>query len=115
MNILQTHYNKEIDALHDISYLLGRAQSNDEMYRIAVEQSIVKLNIDRMAIFLITGENSVQGTYGTDTAGNVVNEHYFTSTITEHVFAYKMIGNRTYIGFQQDTSLLHNFSHVSNG
>lgn len=115
MSTIKTHYNKQIDVLHDIAYLLGRAKSNDEMYKTAVEQSIVKLNIDRMAIFLITGENSVQGTYGTDTEGHVVNESYFRSTITEHTFASEMISNRTYIGFQKKTTLLHNFSNVGTG
>jgi len=110
-----THYNNEIDILHDIAYLLGRAKSNDEMYRTAVEQSIIKLNIDRMAIFLITGENTVKGTYGTDTEGNIVNENYFTSSITDHSFASEMIKNRTFIGFQKETALLYNFNNVGIG
>lgn len=115
MSTRQTRYNKEIDILHDISYLLGRAESNDEMYRIAVEHAIVNLTIDRLAIFLITGDNQVQGTYGTDTEGNVVDERWFTSTIDEHIFASEMIRNRTFIGFQQHTSLLHNFANVGIG
>ncbi|WP_194438962.1 GGDEF domain-containing protein [Vibrio fluminensis] len=115
MSTRQTRYNKEIDILHDISYLLGRAESNDEMYKIAVEHAILNLTIDRLAIFLITGDNQVQGTYGTDIEGNVVDERWFTSSIDEHTFASEMIRNRTFIGFQQHTSLLHNFKNVGIG
>ncbi|OLQ86367.1 hypothetical protein BIY22_12025 [Vibrio panuliri] len=115
MSTRHTRYNKEIDVLHEISYLLGRAKSNSDMYRIAVEQSIKNLNIDRIAIFLITGPDSVQGTYGTDIEGNVVDESWFTSTIEEHVFASKMIQERTFISFQHHTSLLHNFANVGMG
>lgn len=115
MNSHIDYYDDEVNDLHDISYLLGHAKSQDEMFKTAIEQSILKLNIDRMAIFLITGEDSVQGTYGTDTEGNVVDESYFTSTIKEHAFAWEMIQSRTYIGFNKDTMLLHDFEHVGVG
>jgi len=53
---------------------LLQAQSEDELWRIAVEQARSRLGIDRCAIFRQDSDGRFAGTYGTDSKGNTTNE-----------------------------------------
>lgn len=56
---------------------LLQAQSESELWRIAVEQARSRLGIERCAIFRQDSDGRFSGTYGTDSHGNTTNEHEY--------------------------------------
>ena len=112
----QHSLQKQLQALHDISFKLWRADSIDKMLFTAVDEAKKQLNIDRMAIFLFKPGNRMQGTYGTDIHGNTVNEHYFESEIPDLWFASHMLQHKgEYLAIEENTPLYHNLKVVGFG
>ncbi|MCM0147491.1 diguanylate cyclase [Photobacterium galatheae] len=104
-----------LQGLHDISFMLWRAKSLDDLLFTAVEQGKKVLHIDRIAIFLLSGENKMKGTYGTDIQGNTIKEDYFEAVIpplwyTEHPHA-----QQGYLAIKNNTSLYHDLEPVGTG
>ncbi|MBC7004963.1 GGDEF domain-containing protein [Photobacterium sp. BZF1] len=112
----QHNLQKQLQALHDISFKLWRAHSIDNMLFVAVDEAKKQLNIDRMAIFLFLPGNRMQGTYGTDIYGNTVNEQYFESDIPDLWFAPHILQQRgEYLAIEDNTPLYHNLKVVGFG
>ncbi|MDV5170521.1 GGDEF domain-containing protein [Photobacterium rosenbergii] len=112
----QHSLQKQLQALHDISFKLWRAHSIDNMLFIAVDEAKKQLNIDRMAIFLFKPGNRMQGTYGTDIHGNTVSEHYFESEIPDLWFASHFLQQKgEYLAIEENTALYHNLKVVGFG
>lgn len=108
---------EQLQALHDISFKLWRAESIDNMLFTAVDEAKKQLHIDRMAIFLFQGENRMQGTYGTDIHGHTVNEHYFECEIPDLWFT-RLTQDRTkseYLAIENNTPLFHDLKQVGFG
>ncbi|AVQ86870.1 hypothetical protein C7R88_05800 [Plesiomonas shigelloides] len=115
MDITQKNYIDKINELHNITFHLSRATSEDEIYRAAVTSAINKLKIDRAAIFILSDGGQVNGTYGTDTEGHLTNESNFKSYIQDHPFALEMLTSRIPIAFKNNTALQYNFETVGTG
>ncbi|TDR77595.1 diguanylate cyclase (GGDEF)-like protein [Photobacterium lutimaris] len=111
----QLSVQKLLQALHDISFKLWRAQSIDNLLFTAVDEAKKKLNIDRMAIFLFRGVDRVLGTYGTDIHGNTVDEHYFETEISELWFSVHALENKEYLAIKENTPLYHDLQVVGFG
>ncbi|WP_047706819.1 GGDEF domain-containing protein [Plesiomonas sp. ZOR0011] len=115
MDITKKDYIDKLNELHEITFQLSRAKSEDDIYKIAVEGAISKLDVDRMAIFILDSEYIVRGTYGTDNDGLVVNESNFITSINRHPFALEMLKSRTPMAFKNDIELQYNFENVGVG
>ncbi|WP_036827483.1 GGDEF domain-containing protein, partial [Photobacterium sanctipauli] len=111
----QNSLQQQLQALHDISFKLWRAESVDDMLYTAVDEAKKSLKIDRMAIFLFNENQKMHGTYGTDIHGNTVDEHYFEAGIPDQWFSNRTLTNKEYFAVQHDTPLYHDFKQVGFG
>ncbi|MGR5061687.1 GGDEF domain-containing protein [Photobacterium sp. DNB22_13_2] len=112
----QHSLQKQLQALHDISFRLWRADSIDNMLFTAVDEAKKQLNIDRMAIFLFKPGNRMQGTYGSDIYGKTVNEYYFETQIPDLWFSvHALQKNEEYLAIEENTPLYHNLKVVGFG
>ncbi|KLV03895.1 diguanylate cyclase [Photobacterium aquae] len=112
----QQHLQQQLQALHDISFDMWRTNSLKELLFTAIDQAKQKLHVDRMAIFLINGDNKIQGTFGTDIHGNTVDESYFESDIPDLWFTHQsLITKGEYLAIEQDTPLYHDLKQVGFG
>ncbi|WIG78136.1 diguanylate cyclase [Photobacterium damselae] len=111
----QKELMEQLQALHDLSYMLWRAESMDAMLFTAVEQSKKLLHIDRLAIFLFDDKYRMHGTYGSDLQGKTVDEHYFESEIPDLWFTSHTLAKREYTAIQEHTELYHDLKQVGYG
>ena len=111
----QQAFLEQLQALHDISFMLWRTKSINEMLFTAVDEAKKQLDIDRMAIFLFDEKFNMYGTYGTDTEGNTVDEHYFKSPIPDHWFSSHALKGQEYIVINNHTELYHDLEPVGAG
>ncbi|MGF1757416.1 diguanylate cyclase [Photobacterium sagamiensis] len=105
----------QLQALHDISFKLWRADSMNSMLFTAVEKGKKELHLDRMAIFLFAKNQRMRGTYGTDIHGNTVDEHYFESEIPDLWFTAHTVKNEEYLAIENNTPLYHDLKQVGFG
>lgn len=112
----QHNLQKQLQALHDISFKLWRAHSLDNMLFTAVDEAKKQLSIDRLAIFLFKPQHRMQGTYGTDVHGNTVNEQYYESDIPDLWFATRILQQKgEYLAIKENTPLFHDLKVVGFG
>ncbi|MEZ9233048.1 sensor histidine kinase [Vibrio amylolyticus] len=83
-------FYKQLYQLHEISIELSRAQSLDDLYRLAVVACLKHLEIDRMGILMIDKDKEpdkdwMVGTWGTDEQGHVRSEQDFTAPMLEDI------------------------------
>lgn len=72
------NYQKE---LHQITIELTQIDQMDIFYRRAVELGRERLNLERLGLFLYNPhDDTVTGTFGTDTEGNLTDESHLTFT-----------------------------------
>lgn len=69
-------------ALHDIGLELSAIHDLDRFYYHAV-LATKRLGIERCGLFLIDDDQNLVGTYGTDEAGNIRDEHFFKLPVSE--------------------------------
>jgi PAS domain S-box-containing protein len=63
--------------LHEVSIELARATSLDEFYRMTVEFGLKRFGFERMGLMVYDSHTGMAiGTYGTDAAGNLYDEHH---------------------------------------
>ncbi|CAH0533848.1 hypothetical protein VST7929_01724 [Vibrio stylophorae] len=105
----------QLQALHDISFQLWKCNSLDEMLKYAVEMGKERLMVDRLAIFLLDGDNKMQGTYGTDMQGNLVSEHAFLTEIPDNLMLRTALNKHQYIAIEDNVPLWHDFKKVGTG
>ncbi len=74
----------KLHALVRASGELNRCDSLDELYHRAVQLAVEDLGIERCGLLLFDGECFV-GTYGTDSAGNVIDESVFRLAVRDVV------------------------------
>lgn len=115
MDITKKDYIEKLNELHDVTFRLSRAKSEDDIYKLSVECATSKLGIDRLAIFILDGEHMVRGTYGTDVDGLIVNESKFITPLCKHPFALEMLSSRIPMAFKNDIELQYNFESVGVG
>ncbi|WP_119395858.1 sensor histidine kinase [Salinibius halmophilus] len=77
-------FYEQLFGLQEISIRLSRATTLEDLYRIAVEEAVNTLKIDRLGILLIDGDY-MQGTWGTDEVGKVRSETEYRSPMDQEV------------------------------
>ncbi|WP_087019166.1 GGDEF domain-containing protein [Thaumasiovibrio subtropicus] len=107
---------EQLQALHDLSSMLSRAENMTSLLRCAVEDGKRMLHIDRMGVLLFNDEaKEVQGSFGTDVRGETIDERYFSSPLTNHPLAQKTLEEKQFLLFQEDVPLYQDMSPVGFG
>lgn len=102
--------------LHEVTLNLSKASDLDQLYRNAVFLGRTHLGIDRMAIFLTDFEkNKMQGTYGTDPQGNLVQRTEFTSTIPDHPLVHEALSRKDHVVVKENAPLYYGTNQVGTG
>lgn len=105
---LRKRQEQNMRLLHASMVELSRCLTVSDVCKTAVAFAIKRMGIDRMAVFL-TDETcrTLQGTWGTDIQGNIVDEGYFqTSTLdNEMVFLAKASPNE--VVFKESAPIYH--------
>ena len=93
-----THFVKYKKIFHKISLLLYECESENDLFKKVVEEAKKKLDFDRVGILLFSLEKDLlQGTWGTDTKGNLICENNFTSNLNENKWIIDAINNEEYV------------------
>jgi PAS domain S-box-containing protein len=111
---LKREYN--LTALHQVTVELTLCASLEDVFRYAIELGRSKLEIDRLALFLLDEDSQmVVGTYGTDNEGNVRSESTLLLPITELDTFAAMLQERQKILVREDVGLWHDYSVIGQG
>lgn len=105
---IRKHQEQNVRLLHASMMELSRCQSMSDVCKTAVNFAITRLDIDRMGIFLTDEHCSyLQGTWGTDIHGNVVDESDFHEPISEREAALLASENPNEMMFQESAPIYH--------
>ncbi|MFR9720088.1 diguanylate cyclase domain-containing protein [Aeromonas diversa] len=103
-------------SLHEVSVHLAGCGSERELLREAVLQARGKLQIDRLAIFLIDEERRImRGTWGTDEFGNLTDESTYVSAIPDHPVVQQALSSKDYVVLRDDVPLYYEHRVVGHG
>ncbi len=101
--------------LHKISVELSNSNDMDELYRRTIELSLAKLEIERIALFLLDEKKNMVGTFGTDEFGHVVDERDYKKPLSHFSIVLEAITRRDYVTVYQDQDLVHFGKKVGKG
>ncbi|WP_187360130.1 hybrid sensor histidine kinase/response regulator [Chitinolyticbacter meiyuanensis] len=109
-------YRTLLQKLHGVTLKLTEAHDLDELYRLAVTLGITELEFDRMAVFEadIDG-NHMGGTYGTDSNGQVTDEHWFQSALPLHPMFHEALKKPDTVVVNEDAALYYDKVVVGRG
>jgi len=95
--------------LHSSMVKLSRCTTVSEVCRSAVDFAINNLGIDRLAVFITDPQLSyMQGTWGTDIRGNVVDESYYHSEVQyDRPLVSIAIDNPNEMSFEESVPIYH--------
>ncbi|MEZ8776249.1 GGDEF domain-containing protein [Vibrio splendidus] len=113
---IRKRQEQNIRMLHSSMVELSRCDSVSEVCKSAVSFAIQHLGIDRLAVFLTDKNCSyMQGTWGTDIKGDIVDESYYRSELVERdiVAAARACPNQ--VAFEESVPIYHDFNIVGVG
>ena len=88
-------FRKQLEALHDVSIELTKAESVRELFRMAVELGRSRLGFDRLAFWLAGDDvNMFTGTCGTDEQGNTIEEWDMTRVAPQDRLIMELVSNQ---------------------
>ncbi|WP_368165510.1 diguanylate cyclase [Aeromonas sp. R6-2] len=103
-------------SLHEVSVHLAGCGSERDLLREAVLQARSKLQIDRLAIFLIDEERrTMRGTWGTDEFGSLTDESTYVSAIPDHPVVQQALSSKDYVVLLDDVPLYYERRVVGRG
>ncbi|MBW3695464.1 GGDEF domain-containing protein [Vibrio sp. T187] len=113
---IRKRQEQNIRMLHSSMVELSRCDSVSEVCKSAVSFAIQHLGIDRFAVFL-TDENCtyMQGTWGTDIQGNIVDESYYRSETVDRSIVTSARSNPNQVAFEESVPIYHDFNIVGFG
>lgn len=99
-------FQDKLKALHEVGIQLVQTATLDELYKRAIELARSRLGFDRIGLFLMTDDpDEVTGTYGTDTQGNLRDEHGFSFSIRDNTLIQESVKSRLHVAAQRDSDL----------
>lgn len=105
-----------LSRLQDLTLALAEKPDLDELLRHAVQGGRAVFQIDRIAIMLIDPiTRQLNGTYGTDPHGNVVDERYFFGKVPELSELEQVLQKRDYVAYWPNIALRYNDKIVGHG
>ncbi len=110
----EREFQKYLKALHEVTLELTQIDHLDDFYKRAVQLGLQRLGFERLALLLYDGQQVI-GTYGTDTQGNITNEHNFRSAPKPDGILERAIGRSERFCVDEDTLLYTNGEEVGHG
>lgn len=113
---LQDSFLSMLQALHQVGVKLSRCESEDRLLHDAVALARQELQFDRIAIFLTDSEfKTMHGTWGTNEAGELIDERHFISPIPDHPTVQEALRRKDYVLVLEDTPLYYEKQEVGRG
>ena len=113
---IRKRQEQNVRMLHASMVELSRCMTVSEVCKSAVTFAINRLGIDRFAVFLTDKEcTHMQGTWGTDIQGNVVDESYYRSDTVERSIVNAAKVNPNDVVFEESVPIYHDFHIVGFG
>ena len=103
--------------LHHVAMAISTAGSDRQLIRAGVLGAQTRLGIDRLAVFLRDGDY-IQGTWGTDRYGELVDESEFRVAIKQlpdHEMVERAFMEKNYVAIFEDVDLLNDLEVVGHG
>lgn len=106
----------DMRALQHLHLELSEVAELDELQRQMVVLSQQRLGLDRIGLFLLNDEGTcILGTYGTDPAGNLRDEHYYSEPITPDHWTLPLTQSPDHAQLQENVTLYDNGQPVGVG
>lgn len=113
---IRKRQEQSIRMLHSSIVELSRCATVSEVCQSAVTFAIKHLGIDRLAVFLTDANCTyMQGTWGTDTQGNVVDESYYRSETTDRSIVRQAQSVPNEVAFEESVPVYHDSKIVGFG
>ena len=113
---IRKRQEQNIRMLHASMVELSRCLTVSDVCKTAVAFAIKRMGIDRMAVFLTDESCSyLQGTWGTDVQGNIVNESYFRSATIDNDIVLLSKASPNEVVFKESVPIYHNNQVVGYG
>ncbi len=113
---IRKRQEQNVRMLHASMVELSRCTTIRDVCRSAVAYSIKRLGIDRLAVFLTDPECTyMQGTWGTDIHGNVVDESYYRSETQDRTIVNMARAHPNEVVFEESVPIYHDFNIVGFG
>lgn len=113
---IRKRQEQNVRMLHTSMVELSRCMTVSEVCKSAVTFAINRLGIDRFAVFLTDTEcTHMQGTWGTDIQGNVVDESYYRSETVNRSIVNAARVNPNQVVFEESVPIYHDFHIVGFG
>jgi len=113
---IRKRQEQNVRMLHASMVELSRCMTVSEVCKSAVTFAINRLGIDRFAVFLTDKQcTHMQGTWGTDIQGNVVDESYYRSDTVDRSIVNAARINPNDVVFEESVPIYHDFHIVGFG
>ena len=113
---IRKRQEQNIRMLHSSMVELSRCDNVSAVCKSAVSFAIQHLGIDRLAVFLTDKECSyMQGTWGTDIQGNIVDESYYHSDLVERDIVAAARSRPNEVAFEESVPIYHDYNIVGVG
>ncbi|MCG9629701.1 GGDEF domain-containing protein [Vibrio sp. Isolate30] len=113
---IRKRQEQNIRMLHSSMVELSRCDNVSAVCKSAVSFAIKHLGIDRLAVFLTDKECSyMQGTWGTDIQGNIVDESYYHSDLVERDIVAAARSRPNEVAFEESVPIYHDYNIVGVG
>ncbi|MGF1911705.1 GGDEF domain-containing protein [Vibrio kasasachensis] len=113
---IRKRQEQNVRMLHASMVELSRCMTVRDVCKSAVTFGINRLGIDRLAVFLTDEKCSyMQGTWGTDIHGNVVDESYYRSELVDLTIVDNARRNPNEVVFVESVPIYHDFHIVGFG
>ncbi|KII76056.1 GGDEF domain-containing protein [Vibrio renipiscarius] len=113
---IRKRQEQNIRMLHASMVELSRCMTVHDVCKSAVSFGINRLGIDRLAVFLTDNDCSyMQGTWGTDIQGNVVDESYYRSELVDRSIVSSARSNPNEVVFEESVPIYHDYHIVGFG
>ncbi len=113
---IRKRQEQHVRMLHASMVELSRCMTVSEVCKSAVTFAINRLGIDRFAVFLTDKDCTyMQGTWGTDIRGNIVDESYYRSETVDRSIVRAAQTNPNEVVFEESVPIYHDFHIVGFG
>ncbi|MGD8171860.1 GGDEF domain-containing protein [Vibrio sp. TRT 21S02] len=113
---IRKRQEQNVRMLHASMMELSRCMTVREVCKTAVTFATNRLGIDRLAVFLTDANCTyMQGTWGTDIQGNLVDESYYRSETTDRSIVHLARSTPNEVAFEESVPIYHDFHIVGFG
>lgn len=115
-DIATKRFEDQLKILHEVSIELSKVENTRELFRQTVILGRGRLGFDRLGVFLMDADtNMMYGTFGTDDAGQIRDEYYFSSEISHNSMIIDALNNKDRTSVLQQVPLYDDGKVVGHG